>query len=62
MRLIDVKVDELPVSCWACPFKYNDDFVYRCPFLDEINFVNAVVDDYKKERHPDCPLKVERLD
>jgi len=58
MKLITIKVDELPASCWACRFNYNDDFGYRCSLLDKTDFLHAIVDEYRKERHPDCPLKV----
>ncbi len=61
-RLIEIYVDELPPSCWSCRFNYNDDFGYRCALLDKSDFKHVNVDEYKKERHPDCPLKVSRLD
>lgn len=59
MRLVSIVVDELPASCWACEFKYNDDMSYRCQLLQDVYIPNihVIVDEYKKERHPSCPLK-----
>lgn len=57
MKLINIVVDELPSNCWQCDFKYNDDFVNRCPLLEKEFFYHVRVDDYKKERHFKCPLK-----
>jgi hypothetical protein len=57
MILISVTVDEMPASCWSCVFKYDDGFVYRCPIMDKEFMAHVRVDEYKKERHPCCPLK-----
>jgi hypothetical protein len=61
MKLVSIVVDELPESCWQCDFRYNDEFVYRCPLMEKEFFSHVAIDEYKKERHPDCPLKEGRF-
>lgn len=59
MKLIRIEVDEYPVSCWTCKFKYSDDIDIYCPLMS-VKYYHVDVTQYKKSRHENCVLTLEK--